>query len=108
VKRARANEYGGSGIAWDGVEVWDRTVLVGGKPSLDLNASETPPTLYGPFKGETAEPATHAIFEVPYEEDDAFDALWRINPKLAAAADWLNGKSAEAWMAAVDELYSKK
>jgi hypothetical protein len=104
--RSRGNEYRESRVGWDGMEVWDRTVLVGGTPSLPLPAGAIPTVLFGPFTGETPGPATHAFFEVSYEEDDAFDSLWRINRELAAAADWLTGKPAEVWMAAVEELYA--
>jgi hypothetical protein len=104
VTRACANEYSENRIAWDGIEAWHRTVLVGAEPSLDWNTGEIPRALFGPFAGEYPEPAKYAFFEVPYEEDDSFDALWFINPDLAAAADWLIGKPAEVWMAAVSEL----
>lgn len=104
VERARANEFGESGIAWDGLEAVDRTPLVGGAAVLAYDFGEVPGALFGPFRGTAPEPATHAFFEVPYEDDDAFDSLWRKNPLFAAATDWLAGKPAGAWMAAVEEL----
>jgi len=99
-QRMGETAYGEAGIAWDGLEAWDRT------PLISASAGETPPGLFGPFDGETPEPATHAFFDAPYEDQDSFDSLWRKEPYLAAAADWLIGKSAEVWMAAVTELYS--
>ena len=104
--RVRANEYGQAAISWDGMEVWDRTSLVGGPPIPSLKALEVPQELFGPFEGAVPEPASHAFFDVPYAkaEDDAFDSLWRVTPALAASADWLVNKPAEVWMATPMEL----
>ncbi len=104
VMRSRANAYRESGIAWNGAEAWYRTPLVSGTPLPDLSAAEIPCALFGPFPGETPEPVTLAFLDAPYEEDDAFDSLWRTSPNLTAAADWLIGKPAEVWMGAVEQL----
>lgn len=94
-------------ITWDGVEAWHGTQLIGASPATGIELDEEiPRDLFGPFRAAIPEPATHAFFEVAYDQDDIFDSIWRVSPKYAAAADWLTGKLPEVWMAAVDELAS--
>ncbi|MFN7920203.1 MAG: hypothetical protein U0Q16_08905 [Bryobacteraceae bacterium] len=102
VTKSRRGEYTNSGIAWDGAEAWYRTALV----DVNRGTRDISSALFGPFLGEKPEPATHAFLDFPRAEDDAFDSLWRTSPQLAAASDWLIGKPAHAWMAAVEEVYA--
>lgn len=51
VERARAHEFGESGIAWDGLEAVDRTPLVGGVAVLACDFGEVPGALFGPSRG---------------------------------------------------------
>ena len=67
-------------------------------------AEAIPGAFYGPFGGDRPEPATHAFLDEPYDQDDIFDAQWRVYPKAAAAADWLSNRPAHIWMAAIEDL----
>jgi hypothetical protein len=107
IAKVRAGRYGAPEIAWDGYEAWSREPLIGAAPLGGIAVADTlPDALSGPFGSERAEPATHAFLDEPYDADDIFDSLWRIHPKVAAAADWLIDRPAHDWMAAVDDLLS--
>ena len=103
---ARAGRYAAAAIAWDGLEAWDRSRLIGAPhiDGLSMPATGIPASLAGPFGTARPEPAKYAFFESTYDDDDIFDSLWRNPPIYAAAADWLADKRAEIWIAAVDEL----
>jgi len=102
----RAGRYGPMKIAWDGLEAWDRFRLIGAPQADRVRAPDidTPALLAGPFGTAKPEPAQYAFFGSPYDADDIFDSLWRRPPMYVATADWLADKSADIWMAAVDEL----
>jgi hypothetical protein len=101
-----AGRYAAAKIAWDGFEAWQRTPLVAAlrADGVTIREAAIPALLFGPFGTAEPEPAKYAFLEEPYDVDDIFDSLWRTGPTYAAAADWLVGKSAEIWMAAVDGL----
>jgi hypothetical protein len=106
-QKVLAGQYDAPTIAWDGREAWSREPLIGATPFGDASgAAAIPAAFFGPFSGDRTEPATHAFFDEPYDEDDIFDSLWRVDPKAAAAADWLSGRPAHVWMAAVEGLLS--
>lgn len=105
---ARVGRYAAAEIAWDGLEAWDRTPLIGAPPleGVAVREDAVPAALAGPFGSATPEPMKYAFFDHDYGDDDIFDAMWRHHPDHVAAADWLAGKPAEVWMAAVDDLRS--
>ena len=102
--KVRAGLYGAPTIAWDGYEAWDREPLIGAAPLAGIaTADALPAALSGPFGAARAEPAMHAFLDESFETDSVFDSLWRVPPKEAAAADWLIGRPAHDWMAAIDD-----
>jgi hypothetical protein len=104
--KVRAGHFGTAKIAWDGYEAWDRIALIGASPLNDLpkHDDEVTSALSGPFGTTLPNPAAHAFLDDDYGDDDIFDSLWRVSPDYAAAVDWLIGKSADAWMIAVDQM----
>jgi hypothetical protein len=104
---ARAGRGGcvNQSFAWDGLEAWDGfPLMAASKPGgFTLPDAAIPQALHGPFRGQQPEPAFNALLDD--DEDRAIsETLWRCPPIYAAAADWLIGKPANVWMAAVDDL----
>jgi hypothetical protein len=105
VARAGQGGYENQSLAWDGLEAWDLVPLIGASKLDDVMPPDAaiPRTLYGPFSGQKAELALNVLLD---EDEDASisETLWRIPPVYVAGADWLIGKPANVWMAAVDDL----
>lgn len=102
-ERARRGGYQKRPFAWDGREAWDDVPLIAA-PKFDglaLPDTAIPDALLGPFRGEQPEPAFHVLFD---DDEGISETLWRVPPVYAMAADWLIGKPANVWMAAVDDL----
>lgn len=93
-------------IAWDGREAWTLDQLIAA-PKLDgiIDQPDLAARLTGPFGTEQTEPASFAFFEEDYGTDDIFDSMWRTWYADAAIADWLEGKPADVWLAALEDLY---
>ncbi|MBX9858522.1 MAG: DUF4274 domain-containing protein [Sphingomonas sp.] len=92
-------------IAWDGLEAWTRSPIIDATPLSGIEDDiDVYPRFCGPFGEEVAEPACFAFLDVDYSTDDLFDALWRVHYDEVAVVDWLQGKSADVWLAAVDDL----
>ena len=104
--RLQATEAPPVRLAWDGREAWSLSQLISA-PKLDgiVDQPDVVARLSGPFGTEPTEPASFAFFEEDYATDDIFDALWRTWYADAAIADWLEGKPADVWLAALDDLY---
>lgn len=101
-----ARDHAAATIAWDGLETWQRTRLIGAPRADGLKSADlaVPARFHGPFGTTVPEPAKYVFFDHDYADDDIFDSLWRTAPIYAQATDWLAGKPAETWMAALDEL----
>ncbi|MBY0283862.1 MAG: DUF4274 domain-containing protein [Sphingomonas sp.] len=92
-------------IAWNGLEAWTQFPLINAAPFAGIEDDPDACRRFcGPFGEERAEPACFAFLDEDYSSDDMFDALWRVHYHEAAVVDWLRGKSADIWLAAVGDL----
>lgn len=106
-ERMRTAAAPSAAIAWDGREAWDLVPLVDAPPVPGIELEPAPPGLAGPFGTLRPEPALFAFLDEDYATDDIFDSMWRHWYLSVAVVDWLDGKSAAAWLAAIDDLMGK-